>query len=456
MLKKLRNKKTAKKVWIILAVLILPAFILWGSGSVLRGKDKTEAAYTGKVYGRLIPYLEYRDALSATRNQAVIQFGENLEQIEKYLNIESQAWERIILLAEAKKRKIGSTDKEVVELIEGYPFFQRKGRFDNRAYQETLRYVFHAQARVFEEQMRQNIVLSKLYKQLTDGIKLGDEELRAEYERANEELSLYYIAALPSDFVKEVAALDNELKDYFVNNELQFKQPLSFNVEYVSAPSREEIQNLLKGTASNLKETGLFSETSSIPGIGWSPQALSLISKAKPGEYTEAVQIDKDYYLFRVKERKEPYVPEFDKIKDKVKEVFVKHKSEEIAKINIEDCLKELHARKTAADFDKLAKRFKLKSSSTSLFKYNSYIEGIGSSDAFWIKARGLKENEISGVIALPGGFYIVKLKSSVPIDEKKFKQESAAFSNALLAQKKQKHFAAFLEGLKINSQRFH
>ena len=40
MLRALRNKKTAKKVWIVLAVIIVPAFVLWGSGSLLRSKEE--------------------------------------------------------------------------------------------------------------------------------------------------------------------------------------------------------------------------------------------------------------------------------------------------------------------------------------------------------------------------------------------------------------------------------
>ena len=108
-----------------------------------------------------------------------------------------------------------------------------------------------------------------------------------------------------------------------------------------------------------------------------------LISKAKIGQYLPPIQMDKTYYLFRVKERKEPYIPDFDKIKDKVKEKFINNRAKEIAKTKIEECLEKL-----PADFDNIAKLFGLKSSSTGLFKYGSYIEGIGASDSFWIAQK--------------------------------------------------------------------
>ena len=108
MLKELRNKKTAKKIWIVLIILIVPAFTLWGFGSFMHSKQ--EAAYVGKISSRKVSSLEYQDALDAVKNQAVMQFGDDLSKIQKYLNLESQAWERLILLTEAKKLKVKVSD----------------------------------------------------------------------------------------------------------------------------------------------------------------------------------------------------------------------------------------------------------------------------------------------------------------------------------------------------------
>ena len=474
MLKELRNKKTAKKIWIILIILIVPAFTLWGFGSFMHSKQ--EAAYVGKISSRKVSSLEYQDALDAVKNQAVMQFGDDLSKIQKYLNLESQAWERLILLTEAKKRKVKVSDKEVIELIKSYPFFKnRQGRFDNHAYSEMLRYVFHAQPRTFEEQTRQNIMLSKLYKEVTEQVKLSDEEIKKEYQRLNEKLSLYYIASQPLEFAKSISPGEEEIKDYFTKKSIQFKQPLSFNLEYVSlalenkdeGAIQDEIKKMVlrlnkkedfikaaKDFNLQVKETGLFSQTDPIPGIGWSPQILGLLEKVKVGEYLPPIKMDKYYYILRFKERKEPYVPNFDTTKDKVKEAFIKDKSGSIARQKIEDCLKELkttlQTNPESIDFDKTAKVYGLKSGSTDTFQYGSYIEGIGASDTFWMRAQNLKEDSFSEIIEMdPAGFYIIKLKSKIPIDEKKFGEEKTEFTQKLLAQKKQEYFTKYLEELK-------
>ena len=478
MLKKLRKRKTAKKIWIILTILILPAFVFWGFGSFIRSKQ--EITYAGKIFGKKVSLLEYKDTLEAVKNQAIIQFGDNLSEIEKKLNLESMAWDRLVLLVEAKKRKINVTDQEVIALIKSYPFFQRKGQFDNQIYSQMLQYVFRAQARIFEEQTRQSLILSKLYKEVTGNLNLTEEEIKKEYRKLNEQISLCYIASLTNDFIKDITGSEEEISDYFIKNSLQFKQPLSFNIEYVSLASEDKNETAIKDKIKLLalrltkkedfakaagelnlqpKETGLFSQTDPVPGIGWSPQFSVLISKLKIGEFAPPIYMDKYYYVLRLKERRESHIPDFSAIKDRVKEVFIKEKARKIAQQKIEDCLKELKtmhkANPKSIDFDKIAKIYGLKSDSTQFFRYGSYIEGIGASDNFFTAAQDLKEDDSNGIIEMPSGFYIIKLKSKISVDEKKFTEEKPEFAKKLLLQKKEEYFSRFLQDSKRKAQLF-
>ena len=158
MLRKLRKKKTAKKIWIVLAAVVVPAFVLWGSGSLSRSTDKS--SYAGTIFGRKISLLEYQDSLEAVKNQAIIQFGDKLPEMQKYLNLETQAWERLIVLAQARSRRLKASDEEIIKLLQGYPFFKNsRGQFEDKLYSQMLRYVFRTQPRIFEEQTRDNIIL---------------------------------------------------------------------------------------------------------------------------------------------------------------------------------------------------------------------------------------------------------------------------------------------------------
>ena len=93
MLKKLRNKKTAKKIWITLAIIIVPAFVFWGFGGGIR--NRRPSPYVGKLFGRNIPTQEFEDALQAVKNYAILQYGDNLTEARKFINFEAEALDRI-------------------------------------------------------------------------------------------------------------------------------------------------------------------------------------------------------------------------------------------------------------------------------------------------------------------------------------------------------------------------
>lgn len=468
MLKTLRNKKTAKKIWIALCILILPAFLFWGIGSVSRNRTKT--SYSGRIFGRTVPYADYRDALEATKNQAIMQFGDKFSEVQKQLNLEAQAWERLILIYEAKKRRIKVSDKEVVDFIQRYPFFQYNGKFDNRIYNQMLEYVFRTQPRIFEEQTRENIMLIKLYEILTKDMGLSEEEIRQAYAKENESISVYYIAALIANFTKEINPSEEDIKNYFLKNSLDFKKPLTFNLEYITLDSEDKLKDAVSRVNKKedfsriaadlnikIQETGFFSQMDPIPGLGWSAQIISILPDLKPGEYLPSVHMDKNYFILKLKEKKNPYIPDLPEIKDKVKELFIATKAKEIAKDKITLCFKKLEEEKALGakdiDFLKIAKEFGLKAETTDLFKFGSYIEGVGASDNLWLAAYGLKEKDFSPIIEMPSGFYIIKNKSRLNIDENKFQGEKKEFSQKLLFEKKQAYFIEFVTELKKKAQ---
>lgn len=445
MLKQLRNKKTAKKIWIGLAIIVVPPFILWGLGGALRS-DKTKPASSP----------EYQEALQAVKNMAIMRFGDDLSEIQKLLNLEEETRSRILLLKEAAGQKITATDQEVINSIQNYPFFQRNGGFDNRTYSEVLRFVLRTKPRAFEEQARQNLIIQKLYNRATRKVRVSEEEIRDEYRKANEEFSVSYVASLYADSAKEIKPTEKQIKDYFDKNSLQFKQPPTFNLEYTRSESEEKIQEALKlldkkeelkKTAESLnlefKETGDFSQKDPVPGIGWSAEIFGLILKMKPGEYGPALKIDKFFYILKLKDKKDSLIPELKTVKDAVKEALIKEESERLAKEKIEACQKK------SANPKKCAKKFGLKTDSTKPFKFASYIEGIGASDNFWAQAQVLKDGESSGIITMPSGLYIIKVKDKILLDEKKFAAEKEEFGKKMLDKKKEEYFLKFLEELK-------
>lgn len=463
MLRALHNKKTQKKIWLALIILILPAFFLWGTNSASR-QEKQETIY-GRLFGKPIQQQAYLDALKASEVQAMMRFGEDYYTLQKMLNLKGLALQRLILLHEAARRKIRVNDAELIQELWNTPAFQRKGQFDRNLYENSVKYGLHLQPRVFEEQTRQNLMIQKVYEAVTKDIALSDDQIKQAYKKENEQISLTYIAAVPANFEKDVTPSEEEIKAYFDKNSLEFKLPLSFNLEYLATDSKakmddivfrlarkEPLEKISKECGVAIKETGLFGQTDPIPGIGWQQEVSEQLADLKIGQTIPAVEMDKNYYLMRLKERKDPYIPGFEAIKDKAKAAVVKAKTLEIAREKAKVCLEKLQtayqADPKSADFEKISKDLQLTTSSTDLFKDNSYINTIGASDNFFKAAYDLKPGQPAGPIETNSGIYIFKLKEKILIDEKKFGEEKAKFSQKALQQKKDEVFSGFLTDL--------
>lgn len=182
MLKQLRGMKMAKWIWIILAAATICAFVLWGITDAVSNRQKQDVA--GIIFGKRISLIDYRDAEAAVRDQMIThqfiaeQYKDDTSYMQKFSGPILPTWERLIALHEATRRRITAGDNEVVEAIENAPFFQKKGTFDKGTYLEILRYVFRTKERTFEEEVRQNLMIGKLYRAVSGNIALGDEDLK--------------------------------------------------------------------------------------------------------------------------------------------------------------------------------------------------------------------------------------------------------------------------------------
>jgi hypothetical protein len=360
MLKLLRNKKIAKKIWIGLAVIIIPAFALWGFGEGSRGQEKSSIA--GNIFGKNISNLEFRDSLIAVRTMAMMQFGDKLPEIEKYLNLEGQAWERLILLHEAKVRRINVKDKEVVKEIQNAPYFQDKNGFSNKIYQEALRYALRLQARIFEEQTRQNLILAKLYHQITQNSKLNDDQVHQEYLKANQELNIHYIASLFSEFAKTIKPSEKEIDSYFDQNKAMFKEPPTKD-KPTRIPELTEIKDKVKDTlinetakemaqdkinecAKKLKQmefnqaaascflksgvTDFFKSNGTIENLGAARIFWENAKKLKDGELSSVISNAQGYYIIKLKSAKPIDENKFLKEKENFSQRLLSAKKNEI------------------------------------------------------------------------------------------------------------------------------
>jgi len=179
MLRQLRQKKIMKRVLWVLAAIIIPAFVLWGAGSLGdRGK------FAGIISGRKISLNEYMSALRAVKNEALMTYGSQFYQFADQLNLEEQAWDRLIMVEEAKRKRVSISDKEVIDFISTMAFFQDKnGSFDQRAYNVILSNTLRQSPREFEEDIRENLIILKLTQDIVKDLSVSKAEIAEALEK---------------------------------------------------------------------------------------------------------------------------------------------------------------------------------------------------------------------------------------------------------------------------------
>lgn len=476
MLKQLRQKKVAKRIFWVLAAVIIPAFVIWGSASVLQKDDLPTSA--GVLFGRRVTFDEFRHALDGWRTQLKLQYGEKAEEIAStLLNPTEAAWDRLILLAEVRRKKIKVGDAEVVEMIAKMPFLQKNGRFDEEAYALFLKYALAQEARTFEETLRENLSMAKLFEKITAGVAASEDEIRREYERQNVAARVKYVSFPAAGYKNEVLLSEEEVKAYYENNKDSFRIPPQINAAYVKIGLKEDasdevkraarekmkdvlnrarsLRNFGEAAASDgleIRETGLFGADDPMPILGWQPQLAAILFGLEANEVSKIIELRGGVYLFKIKEKKESHIPDFGEAKPKASEMLTDRKSKDTARSKAVEFLASLGGKGDA--YETTAEKQKLEVKETPFFSRDSYIPELGMADPLKEAAFKLKPQEISSdAVELEQGFFALKCVEIKPLDAEKFAKEKEEFSKKLLEEKRGRAFNEFFLRLKENAR---
>lgn len=480
MLKLLRKKGVMKKLLWVVAIIIILVFGFLSQASRLANQKSIN--YAGKVFGRKVSLGEFQRNYHHVYIRAMMQHGENFLKIKEYLNIDSQTWDRIILLNETKKRNIKIADQDVVKAIQNIPFFQKNGQFNNELYENILRNGFRINSREFEEGMRDTLKFAELFVQETNDLTVADEQILNTYKLQNEKVQISYIFFPASDYVSDVEYDEIQTKDYYLMHKEDFLMPPMVNVQYIRIDYPEDandednekledsvtdIEYALSTTTPDLhaiaKEYDLTVETSGFfsmeqPNlkIGWSYAILQQIFYMAEGDISDIIETPQGFQFIKMLEKRDAMVPEYSQVKDEVKKAWSNQVAKEIAEQKATKHLTTIQqqfAELKWADFADIVKNQKLEIHQTPVFRRGEYLPNIGIAPDFQDAAFSLtKESPLSDIIEVQRGYCILHLDSIVPIDMYEYEKEKKEFSKTLWEEKRNKLFASFLMRLRVEA----
>ncbi|MBI1953292.1 MAG: peptidylprolyl isomerase [Candidatus Omnitrophica bacterium] len=284
-------------VWIASAV--VGGFLLWLVGTAVSIQSLSRAG-AGSLFGKRVSLADFSQAVAAVTHDAVLTHGDRYRTALTHEAIESRAWERLLLLAEAKRRRIRVSDPEVVEEIARWPLFWENGAFDSRSYETILRYSLGVSPRLFEEEIRQHLAIAKLVR-----LAMG-----------------------------EPAVKDEELLELFKKREGQIRVS---SLKLPAEPLAREVADAARANPSLLEKVGkqmklktagsdFFKAANSLSSLGVEPAALAPAFQLEAGQTAGPFPAKEGWLVVRLEERKPADESAFPDQKEKLKQELAAQK----------------------------------------------------------------------------------------------------------------------------------
>ena len=464
MLEVLRKKGVNKTILWIIAIVIILSFGVFGTAYRLDNIVNS----AGTMFGHSVSIKDFQLAYLDARDQAIRLYGDQFFKNGNKLDLEQEAWDRLILLNEAQKRGIVASDQEVVAFIATIPFFQRSGQFDQSLYEDIVQNssVFDRSTHDFEAGVRKQIMIKKLLDDVAPEKILNDADLKKEYQKRNEKLTLQYILFSASDYAKNITATDAEIQAFYTDHKEDFRSPPTIVLNYVQTKDKALADTLSKelGNGTNfasvaktlkleMKTSAPFTQDQPILTFASNPDNVGNFFKMKIGEYSPPLEAPDGWQIVQLKEKNLSAVPPLADIKDKVNDALVLKKGFALAKPAADKALASLTEEIKTKDFKTAATTLGLKAEETPAFGRKEYIANVGLVSEFQQEADELNmDRRLSGVISTSQGPAIIYLAKMEKPEDGQFESDKTNFRQMLSAEGRNQILIGFMSQLRAKA----
>ncbi|MBI2104037.1 MAG: SurA N-terminal domain-containing protein [Candidatus Omnitrophica bacterium] len=239
--------------WLIAAILILPfIFFFHATG---RAPSRGPGGTAGIVFGKPIDWDTFQDERRSVQRQFEEQFAAQFDALGELLQpmITGAAWDRLIVLEEARRRRLQVDDAEVAASIRQLPELQEEGRFHPERYHRLLQ-LSGTTPQAFESRIRRGLLIEKLVSSIRNAVTVSDEEVRAAYRKAREARTASLVLFDPAAAAEEAAAAltEEELRAAYGAQLDTLRVPEQLRLEYAGL-TREEMSASLQLTDEDIR-----------------------------------------------------------------------------------------------------------------------------------------------------------------------------------------------------------
>jgi peptidyl-prolyl cis-trans isomerase D len=198
-----------------------------------------------------------------------------------------------------------------------------------------------------------------------------------------------------------------------------------------------------------VKESELFSrEKRNLIDVGTVPEFYNAAFNLMEKDISEPVNTFEASYLITMIEKKAPYIPQLDKVREDVSNVLLKNKNTDFAKSQYKEIQNKFAG---STDLEAVAKEQNLKVKKTPFFSASDSIPGIGNIQAIKDKVFDLEKGKATSVTALRQ-LYLVRVEEIKDAPTPDQKQKDDVYTR-LIRQKGDAVFRDWLDKLRERSE---
>jgi len=237
MLRTMRENASSFMIKILLGIIVL-AFVFMGVGSFREEK----ASRIASVNGDPISFEEYQKVYRNILDRLHNQYGNQLDdEMIKMFNLKQRAIDNLIqekiILQNADNLGLKVTHEELTESIRNMQAFQTEGKFDVNRYTSILSRL-RVEPTEFEIDQKKMLLVEKLRNLITGSAIVSEGEALEWFNWENALVSLDIVKFLTAGYT-DIKAGPNELKDYYDKNQTKYKTQPTIKTRYVSFPSNK-------------------------------------------------------------------------------------------------------------------------------------------------------------------------------------------------------------------------
>ena len=233
MLDFLRRNSRSWVVKVVLGIISLVFIFFLGGGGQLAGSSRAVAT----IGDAEVSVDDLQRSMQRNEQFYRQQYGDRLTpELLKMLDIPSMTLNQLVdsavLRQEAEAIGLRVPDEALRLEIREIPAFQRDGQFSPTAYRAVLERQGIGPA-AFEYELREQLLIEQLVDVVRRGVHVSESEVREEFHRNSDEMTLEYVKISASEFESEVTVDQAALQSWYDERADQYREPERIRVRYL-------------------------------------------------------------------------------------------------------------------------------------------------------------------------------------------------------------------------------